>query len=135
MYVLTLHWCLLLVHHPRSLPVYPMPLSMSRSHVLGSSEQFPEGQSVASSAEHCPLQLTSWPQLAPSKVLSERQQVTLLESAVEVKARSKKSTFERKQFAESNVEQEVVSVESPTHFCAEHARALVFVPSPHDAVH
>ena len=64
----------------------------SRSQVLGSSVQFPEGQSEAPSAEHCPAQLAPWPQVATSKVLSGGQQVTLLVWFEYVKVLSKKST-------------------------------------------
>ena len=62
------------------------------SHVLGSSVQIPEGQSEAPSAEHCPSQLTPWPQVTTLGVLSGVQQVTLLTLLENVKALSKKST-------------------------------------------
>ena len=62
------------------------------SHVLGSLEHFPEGQREAPSAEHCPAQLAPWPHVTNSKVLSGRQQVTLLEWLEKVKTLSKKST-------------------------------------------
>ena len=54
--------------------------------------QFPEGQSEAPRAEHCPAQLAPWPQVATSGVLSGWQQVTLLTLLEKVKALSKKST-------------------------------------------
>ena len=56
--------------------------------------QFPEGQSKAPSAEHCPAQLAPWPQVATLGVLSGWQQVTLLVWLEKVKALSKKSTEE-----------------------------------------
>ena len=75
------------------LPIFlPSPLSKKTSHVPGSSVQIPEGQREAPSAEHCPAQLTPFPQEASSKVLSGLQQVTLLECLEKVKALSKKST-------------------------------------------
>ena len=64
----------------------------SISQVLGSSVQFPEGQSHAPSAEHCPAQLAPCPQVATSKVLSGWQQVTSVKLVEKVKALSKKST-------------------------------------------
>ena len=64
------------------------------SQVLGLFVHFPEGQSEAPSAEHCPAQLTPLPQVATLKVLSGtgRQQVTLVVWLEKVKALSKKST-------------------------------------------
>ena len=64
------------------------------SHVLGSSVQLPEGQSEApSSVEHCPSQLTPWPQDATFEMLFPgRQQLTLFTLLEKVKALSKKST-------------------------------------------
>ena len=67
-------------------------LGNSRSQVLGSSVHFPDGQSEAPRAEHCPAQLAPWPQVATSGVLSGWQQVTLLIWLEDVKASSKKST-------------------------------------------
>ena len=69
-----------------------LPPPKSRLHVPGKSVQSPEGQREAPSAEHCPAQLTPFPQEASSKVLSGLQQVTLLECLEKVKALSKKST-------------------------------------------
>ena len=78
---------------PDRLPLSPSSaLSKVTSHVLGSLVQFPEGQSEPPSAEHCPSQLTPWPQVATLGVLSGRQQVTLLTFLENVKALSKKST-------------------------------------------
>ena len=54
--------------------------------------QFPDGQSEAPRAEHCPAQLAPWPQVATSEVLFGWQQVTLLVFLENVKASSKKST-------------------------------------------
>ena len=54
--------------------------------------QFPEGQSEAPSAEHCPAQLAPWPQVTTSKVLFRWQQVTLNVWLEKVRALSKKST-------------------------------------------
>ena len=65
------------------------------SHVSGSSVQFPDGQSEAPRAEHCPAQLFPWPQVATSNVLvSWWQQVTFLERLAKVKVLSKESTEE-----------------------------------------
>ena len=75
------------------LPLFlSLALSKMTSHVLGSSVQIPEGQSEAPSAEHCPSQLTPWPQVTTLGVLSGVQQVTLLTLLENVKALSKKST-------------------------------------------
>ena len=56
--------------------------------------QFPDGQSEAPRAEHCPAQLAPWPQVATSKVLSGGQQVMLVMFLELVNALSKKSTEE-----------------------------------------
>ena len=75
-------------------PLCAFSVLNSRSQVLGSSVHFPDGQSEALSAEHCPAQLAPWPQVTTSKVLSGWQQVTLLVWLEKVKALSKKSTEE-----------------------------------------
>ena len=56
--------------------------------------QFPDGQSEAPRAEHCPAQLAPRPQVTFSKVLFGWQQVTLLVFLEFVNASSKKSTEE-----------------------------------------
>ena len=62
--------------------------------MLGSSVQSPEGHREAPSAEHCPAQLTPWPQVATLGMLSGAQQVTSVMPLEKVKVSSKKSTDE-----------------------------------------
>ena len=90
----------------------------SRSQVLGSSVQTPEGQSFASSAAHSPAQLAPLPQVAVWGRLSSRQQVTLLVWLAFVKTKSKKSTDREVVLADTEV-QETISVESPVQASAE----------------
>ena len=89
-------------------------MSKSRSQVLGSSVQLPEGQRDASRAAHPPAQLTPLPQVVFSGELSDKwQQVTSLVSLGFVKAKSK-NKVEREVVFAVPVEQEAVSVESPS---------------------
>ena len=95
--------------------------SKSRSQVLGSSVQSPEGQRDASRAAHPPAQLTPLPQVVFSGELSNRwQQVTSLVSLEFVKAKSK-NKVEREVVFAVPVEQEAVSIESPSQAALEEA--------------
>ena len=71
-------------------PVSPSP-GISRSHVMGSAVQLPEGQREASSAEHCPAQLIPLPHVTLVTELSRRQHVTVLVWLALVKTESKNS--------------------------------------------
>ena len=88
-------------------------MSKSRSQVLGSSVQSPEGQRDASRAAHPPAQLTPLPQVVFCGEKSEWQQVTSLVSLEFVKAKSK-NKVEREVVFAVPVEQEAVSIESPS---------------------
>ena len=87
--------------------------SKSRSQVLGSSVQSPEGQRDASRAAHPPAQLTPLPQVVFCGEKSEWQQVTSLVSLEFVKTKSKNKVDSEVVFAVP-VEQEAVSIESPS---------------------
>ena len=88
--------------------------SKSRSQVLGSSVQLPEGQRDASRAAHPPAQLTPLPQVVFCGELSNKsQQVTSLVSLEFVKTKSKNKVDSEVVFAVP-VEQEAVSIESPS---------------------
>ena len=88
--------------------------SKSRSQVLGSSVQSPEGQRDASRAAHPPAQLTPLPQVVFCGELSNKwQQVTSLVSLEFVKAKSKNKAEREVVFA-APVEQEAVSIDSPS---------------------
>ena len=58
----------------------------------GSSVQLPLGQSEAPMAEHSPVQLVPWPHVTLVRVVLGEQQPTSIDSLVNVKAESKKST-------------------------------------------
>ena len=58
----------------------------------GSSVQVPLGQSEAPMAEHSPVQLVPWPHVTLVRVVLGEQQPTSIDSLVNVKAESKKST-------------------------------------------
>ena len=106
----------------------------SRSQVLGSSVQTPEGQSFASSAAHSPAQLAPLPQVAVWGELSLRQQVTLLVWLAWVKTKSKKSAESEVVLADTEV-QDTVSVESPAQASAEgplQLRCRNFLPHEQD---
>ena len=59
---------------------------------LGFSVQLPLGQSEAPMAEHSPVQLVPWPHVTLVRVVLGEQQPTSIDSLVNVKAESKKST-------------------------------------------
>ena len=81
---------------------------------MGSSVQSPEGQRDASRAAHPPAQLTPLPHVVFSGELSDRwQQVTSLVTLEFVKAKSK-NKVEREVVFAVPVEQEAVSIESPS---------------------
>ena len=75
--------------------------------------QSPEGQRDASRAAHPPAQLTPLPQVVLCGELSKWQQVTSLVSLEFVKAKSK-NKVEREVVFAVPVEQEAVSIESPS---------------------
>ena len=83
--------------------------------------QLPEGQRDASRAAHPPAQLTPLPQVVFCGELSNKwQQVTSLVSLEFVKAKSK-NKVEREVVFAVPVEQEAVSIESPSQAASEEA--------------
>ena len=76
------------------------PESSSSKEISQSPEQFPEGQSVAPTAEQLPAQLAPSPQVASSIVLFKWQQFTITDWLEKVNAFSKKSIVVAFEFPE-----------------------------------